>query len=118
MNDNLMEILARDIVAGLPPYKKEVYQYVVRVEDELASQSKTSEQFMSLLVKNAPHKQAAAYFNMTYGQLMVLMREIESEIDEKLKRKMTNAKWIDCSDNLKSNGASARGRRMEFLFIV
>lgn len=118
MNEHLMEILARDIVAALPSYKREVYQYVVGVEDELASQSNTSEQFMSLLVKHAPHKQAAARFNMTYGQLMVLMREIESEIDEKLKQKEAKAKWIDYTDKLQGNTAASKEKSMKFLFIV
>ncbi|MGD6801276.1 hypothetical protein [Rossellomorea aquimaris] len=118
MNENLLEILVRDIVAGLPSYKKEVYQYVVGVEDKLASQSNTSEQFMSLLVKHAPHKQAAARFNMTYGQLMVLMREIESEIDEKLRQKESKAKWIDYSDHVKGNSGTRNNRSMQFLFMI
>ncbi|MGD6966195.1 hypothetical protein ACQCVP_07185 [Rossellomorea vietnamensis] len=118
MNEHLMEILAREIVNGLPPHKREVYQYVVGVEDELASQSNTSEQFMSLLVKHAPHKQAASHFNMTYGQLMVLMKEIESEIDEKLKRKESNARWIDYSDHVKGNSGSRNNRIMQFLFMI
>ncbi|MGF2614814.1 hypothetical protein FZC84_08205 [Rossellomorea vietnamensis] len=118
MNEHLMEILARDIVAGLPPYKREVYEYVVRAEDELASQSETSDQFMSLLVKHSPHKQAAARFNMTYGQLIVLMREIESEIDEKLKEKEAKIKWIDYSDNFKGNSGASTNRSLQFMFMI
>lgn len=114
MNEHLMEILARDLVAGLPPYKREVYQYVVGIEDELASRSETSEQFMSLLVKHTPHKQAAAHFNMTYGQLMKLMREIETEIDAKLKKKLKQVQWIDYSEQLKSGTQ----KKMEFLLLI
>ena len=114
MNEHLIEILARDLVAGLAPYKREVYQYVVGIEDELASRSETSDQFMSLLVKHTPHKQAAAHFNMTYGELMMLMREIETEIDAKLKKKLKQVQWIDYTEQLNPRTQS----RMDFLLLI
>jgi hypothetical protein len=114
MNEHLMEILVRDIVAGIPQHKREVYQYVVGIEDELASQSHTSEHFMSLLVKHTPHKQAASRFNMTYGQLIKLMREIETEIDGQLKMKLKKFEWIDCTDEINSGTDGG----MSFLFFI
>ncbi|EDL62862.1 hypothetical protein BSG1_12816, partial [Bacillus sp. SG-1] len=81
---------------------------------ELASRSETSDQFMSLLVKHTPHKQAAAHFNMTYGQLMKLMREIESEIDAKLRTKLKKVQWIDYTEQLNSRTQS----RMDFLLLI
>ncbi|RIW29010.1 hypothetical protein D3H55_20010 [Bacillus salacetis] len=114
MNEHLMEMMARDIVAALPSQKRDVYQYVVGIEDELASQSQTTEQFMSLLAKHTPHKQAASHFNMTYGQLMKIMREIETEIDLQLKRKIKKVEWVDCSDQFKLDSH----KEMSFLLLI
>lgn len=98
MNGYLMEILAREIVQALPPLKREMYQYVVRQEDELARQASTSDEFMSLLIKHAPHRQAADYFRLTFGEFMAEMREIEKEIERQLNRKLQQVKWVDCTD--------------------
>ncbi|WJV29905.1 hypothetical protein QTG56_01700 [Rossellomorea sp. AcN35-11] len=103
MNDNLMEILARDIVKSLPPRKRDMYQYVVQREDELARQASTSDEFMNLLIQHAPHRQAADHFSLTYGRFMVEMREIEKEINRKLDEKLQHAKWVDCTDAMGSD---------------
>ncbi|WP_456272296.1 hypothetical protein [Bacillus sp. AK031] len=118
MNEHLMEILARDIVANLSPFKKEVYQYVVGLEEELASKSHTSEQFMSLLVKHSPHRQAASKFNLTFAQLMALMREIEEEIDDKLNIQSARAQWFDCTEHLQRTSRSDGASVMKFLFMI
>jgi hypothetical protein len=97
MNGYLMEILYRDIVKSLPQLKKDMYQYVVQREDELAGQASTSDEFMSLLIRHAPHKQAADHFHLSFGQFMAEMRGIEKEIDRQLARKLKQVKWIDCS---------------------
>ncbi len=93
-----MEILARDIVRSLPSRKRDMYQFVVRREDELARQASTSDEFMSLLIQHAPHRQAADHYQLTFGQFMTEMREIEKEIDRQLSRKLQQVKWVDCTD--------------------
>jgi hypothetical protein len=45
MNEKLMEIFARNIVASLPTEKRRVYQFIESIEDRLAQQSETKEQF-------------------------------------------------------------------------
>jgi hypothetical protein len=81
MNGYVMEILARDIVKSLPSRKRDMYQFVVLREDELARQASTFDEFMSLLIRHAPHRQAADHFHLTFGEFMVEMREIEKEIE-------------------------------------
>ncbi|MEL3971053.1 hypothetical protein AAEO50_02075 [Rossellomorea oryzaecorticis] len=98
MNGYLMEILARDIVKSLPSRKRDMYQYVVRREDELARQATTSDEFMSLLIRHAPHRQAAEHFHLSFGEFMAEMREIEKEIDRQLSRKLQQVRWVDCTD--------------------
>ncbi|MFC7785911.1 hypothetical protein [Rossellomorea sp. GCM10028870] len=115
MNEHLMEIVARDIVKGLPNKKRDIYQYVVGLEDELASRSETSEEFMALLVKHSPHQQAATHFKMSFGELMRRMREIEQEINAKLDQKLQNVTWIDYTDTIRSmKGTEAINSRYFF----
>lgn len=118
MNEHLMEIVARDIVEGLPKEKRDIYQYVVGLEDELASRSETSEELMALLVKHSPHQQAASHFNMSFGELMKRMRDIEQEINAKLDKKLKHATWIDYTDTIRSMKGSEAINTSYFFFSM
>ncbi|MGR3764072.1 hypothetical protein [Rossellomorea sp. NS-SX7] len=107
MNGYMMEILARDIVKSLSPRQRDMYQYVVQREDELARQASTSDEFMSLLIQHAPHRQAANHFQLTFGKFIVEMREIEREIDRQLTSKLEKVKWVDCTEVIESDGADS-----------
>ncbi|WP_338777859.1 hypothetical protein [Metabacillus sp. FJAT-52054] len=111
MNDHLMEIMVRDIVAGLPAKKREVYRYVVRAEQELAKQSETKEQFLKMLTICAPHYQAADQFQITIDDLLKLMLDIEDEITAGLDKRLEKYKWLDYSDSQPAN-------RLQFLCIL
>jgi hypothetical protein len=118
MNEHLMEIVARDIVGGLPKEKRDIYQYVVGLEDELASRAGTSDEFMALLVEHSPHQQAAAHFNMSFGELMNRMRDIEQEINIKLDQKLKHATWIDYTDTIRSIKGHDSGNTSYFIFSM
>jgi hypothetical protein len=118
MNEHLMEIVAREIVEGLPNKKRDIYQYVIGLEDELASRSETSEEFMALLVKHSPHQQAASHFNMSFGELMKRMRDIEQEVNTKLDKKLKHATWIDYTDTMRSIKGPGSGNTSYFFFSM
>jgi hypothetical protein len=118
MNSHLMEILSREIIKSLPLEQREVYEYVVRLEDDLAQQAETSDEFMSLLVKHAPHRQAARHFNLTFGQLMALMREAESFINQQLERKLENVTWLDLTEQVNSRKKVVNDKIKYFYFSV
>lgn len=118
MNEHLAEILIKEIVASLPIERRQLYQYIVRLEDELAQQAKTSDHFLSLLAEHAPHEQASTHFNRSYGETIKLMKEIEQEIDEKLQLKMKKAKWIDCTDILSQKRKAASNKTALYLFVI
>ncbi|KUP08846.1 hypothetical protein Q75_02120 [Bacillus coahuilensis p1.1.43] len=103
MNERLTEILARQVVESLPPFKKNLYKYVVDLEDELAQEATSRDQFMQLLKERKPHQQAASYFGMSFGAFVSLMREIEEEINEQLEIQLQSVKWLDLTDKLKSD---------------
>ncbi|BCB02040.1 hypothetical protein KH172YL63_01730 [Bacillus sp. KH172YL63] len=84
-----------------------MYQYVIRIEDELAQQAGTSEEFMGLLVKHAPHQQAAEHFHLSFGQFMVSMREIEEEIQQRLDTQIDRIKWLDCTPLMRQKRSAA-----------
>lgn len=118
MNSHLMEILSREIIKSLPTEQREVYEYVVHLEDQLAQQAETSEEFMALLIKHSPHRQAARYFNLTFGQLMTLMREAENFINQQLERKLENLTWIDLTEQVLSRKKCAKDNVKYFYFSV
>jgi hypothetical protein len=118
MNSHLMEILSREIIKSLPIKHREVYEYVVHLEDQLAQQADTSEEFMALLVKHSPHRQAARQFNLTFGQLMALMRETENFINQQLERKMKNVTWLDLTEEANSRKKVVNDKIKYFYFSV
>ena len=118
MNSHLMEIVAREIVAALPDQKRILYQYIENMENSLAERCQTSEQFMSLLVKHAPHEQAAKHFNIPREKIIMMMREIEKEIDHKLNEKLKNVQWIDRTEETRAKKGDDSNRRKYFLFVM
>ncbi|RFU64666.1 hypothetical protein [Peribacillus glennii] len=103
MNERLLEILFREVVASLAPEKRKVYEFIVNLEDELASKSQTPEEFLGLLKNHSPHQKAANEFNLTFGKTLMLMHEIEDEITTKLELRSSKIKWIDCTEHIKIN---------------
>ncbi|MBU7592341.1 hypothetical protein [Metabacillus halosaccharovorans] len=103
MNDKIMEVFAKSIIASLPREKRKLYQFIEGVEDSLAQQSKTKEQFLTLLKEQSPHHQAANHFQMTIDETVNLMQQIEDEINFKLEDKLRRYKWIDYTDQIFAN---------------
>ncbi|MFP7734713.1 hypothetical protein ACLHDF_15130 [Priestia aryabhattai] len=95
MNEKMMEFFVRGIIASLPINKRMLYQFIEGVEDHLAQEAETKEQFLILLKEQSPHHQAANRFGMTIFETVTLMHEIEGEINEKLERKLDSYKWVD-----------------------
>ncbi|WP_221566911.1 hypothetical protein [Alkalihalobacillus sp. TS-13] len=98
MNDYLSEMLAREIIEALPNHKRDLYKFIVALEDSLAEQSDTTDQFLNLLKKHSPLHQAATYFKRSVRETKRLMKEIEKEIDTELALKLQLINWVDCSD--------------------
>nr|WP_180954624.1 hypothetical protein [Bacillus sp. V5-8f] len=117
MNERMMETFARHIVASLPRKKRRVYQFIETIEDMLAQQSETKEQFLSLLKEQSPHHQAANHFKMTINETITLMYDIEDEITKKLDKKLRNYKWIDYTDEVRKIDAEANSNKQYFLII-
>ncbi|MFS0904623.1 hypothetical protein AB3N02_16320 [Priestia aryabhattai] len=98
MNEKMMEVFTRNIIASLSINKRMLYQFIEGVEDHLAQKAETKEQFLTLLKEQSPHHQAANRFGMTIFETVTLMHEIEDEINEKLERKLDRYEWIDYTD--------------------
>ncbi|TFD99662.1 hypothetical protein [Jeotgalibacillus sp. R-1-5s-1] len=119
MNTHLMEILAREVIRSLPEEKRALYQYVVELEDELAANCETADEFLQKLVEQAPHQKAAQHFNLSFGEVIRRMRVIESDIDFQLRRKLENVKWQDRTPAMKQlYGESDQHKKQYFLFTM
>ncbi|KIL51179.1 hypothetical protein [Jeotgalibacillus campisalis] len=116
MNQHLMEILARQIIGELPEVERQLYEYITEMEDSLAAQSSTSDQFMTLLVKHSPHQQAADQFGLSFEKTMVKMKQIEMKIDNQLEEKMKYVKWTDVSEEVLGSKRHRNGSIMIFHF--
>ncbi|KKK36498.1 hypothetical protein WQ57_18955 [Mesobacillus campisalis] len=117
MNEKIMEIFARNIVDSLPMSKRRIYQFIEGIEDRLAQQSETKEQFLTLLREQSPYHQAGNRFNLSLDETVKLMHEIEDEINEKLERKIRNYKWIDCTDQVYGHQVETIKNRQCFLIF-
>lgn len=118
MNEDLLKILIREIVNSLSLEQRQIYQFITHLEDELAERAETSDHFLSLLVKHAPHEQASKHFNRSPGEIIKLMRKIEQEIDEKLQLKVKKAKWIDCTEIMAKKEEKKSGKSLYYLFVT
>ncbi|MGD7044709.1 hypothetical protein [Jeotgalibacillus proteolyticus] len=116
MNQHLMEILARQIISELPEDERQLYEYIIEMEDSLAAQSSTSDQFMTLLVKHSPHQQAADRFGLSFEKTMMKMKQIEMKIDDQLDRRLKRVQWTDVSDEVLGSKSNRNGNRMIFHF--
>ncbi|MFC0522946.1 hypothetical protein ACFFGV_04985 [Pontibacillus salicampi] len=98
MNNYLIRQLTDKIVRALPKEKKEIYTYVMRMEDEVEKEVATSAEFLDYLKIEAPHKLAAEHFGLTLFELLQIMKDVELDIDQQLTSMMDEVKWMDCTD--------------------
>lgn len=117
MNEKMLEVFVRNIVSSLPRSRRKLYQFIEGIEDSLAQQSDTREQFLALLKDQSPHHQAANRFNMSVEDTVRLMHEIEDEISEKLENKLKNYKWIDITEQLHGKQVETN-RNVQYFFVI
>jgi predicted translin family RNA/ssDNA-binding protein len=116
MNEKMMEVFVRNIVASLPRNRRKLYQFIEGIEDSLAQQSDTREQFLALLREHSPHHQAAKRFNMSVEETLMYMHDIEDEISEKLEKKLNNYTWIDFTEQLHGDQVETN-RTVQYFFV-
>ncbi|GGD23047.1 hypothetical protein [Pontibacillus salipaludis] len=98
MSDYLVKQLTDKIVRALPKEKKDIYNYVMRMEDDIEKEVATSAEFLDYLRSEAPHKLAAEHFELTLSELLQIMKDVEIDIDQQLTSMMNEVKWVDCTD--------------------
>lgn len=113
MNEFLIGILKNKIVADLPKAKKEIYNYVIEVEDEIAQKTATAEEFMLRVRNERPHERAAKHFDMSISELLHCVNEIDKEIGNQLEINLNAVTWNDCTELMKF-----KVDRQEKLFLL
>lgn len=117
MNEHLMNIFTCEIIARLPRTKRNVYEYIESMEDQLASQCETKEQFLTLLAEKSPYQLAADRFHMSLQEMYELMKEIEDEINSRLDLKIEKHRWIDYTYKVLKNHDGSNQNKKFFLFV-
>ncbi|MCI2256418.1 hypothetical protein L2D08_18920 [Domibacillus sp. PGB-M46] len=118
MNELLAGMLLKGLVRSLPEEKRTLCEYILNIEDTLAQQAATPEHFISLLIEHAPHKQAAAHFGCSYGEILKRMREIEEELDHQLHTRLSKAKWMNCTCATRRKKEETNNKTALYLFMI
>ena len=116
MNDQVMELLLKSEVKKLPEDKRQLYQYIIDIEDSLVEKSNTSDEFLQLFTAYSPYVIASRHFNMTFNMISTLMNEIEEELSVRIEERCKKLKWIDYTEQL-IGVSEENNRRQVFLFM-
>lgn len=116
MNDGMMAYLLKCEVAKLSEDKKQLYRFITDLEDALAEQADTVEEFRGLLTVHSPFEQAAARFNRSFAEISAKMQAIEAELARNMQARCERAKWLDYTDCLV--GEAGQADKQVFLFIT
>ncbi|KAB7670782.1 hypothetical protein [Bacillus sp. B1-b2] len=117
MKEKVMEIFVRDIVKNLPRKKKKIYQFIVDIEEDLAKQSKTKKEFMTLLRTQLPHQQAASHFDLSLQEVVTIMEEAEDIISRILDSKIKKYKWMDYTEMVSEEQVDAKKEKNTQYFL-
>ncbi|MCP3029792.1 hypothetical protein LF817_00405 [Halobacillus sp. A1] len=117
MSEYLIRILKDKIVGELPKEKREIYEHVINMEDEIAEEAATAEEFMVLLKSESAYGRAARYFNMTTADLLKTINQIDREIGSLLEMKLNAVRWKDCTELVRSKLKVDRDQKIFFLSI-
>ena len=115
MNDGMIAYLLKCEVAKLADEKQQMYRFITKLEDALAEQADTVEEFRRLLALHSPFEQAAYRFNRSFKEVSVMMQTMETELGDKIKARCERAKWLDYTDCLV--GESGQADKQVFLFL-
>ncbi len=115
MNDGMMAYLLRCEVARLTDEQRQLYRFITDLEDTLAEQAETVDEFRTLLTRHSPFEQAACHFNRSFAEISKEMYKIEAELGDKIDVRCERAKWIDYTDRFV--GKSDQGEKQVFLFL-
>ncbi|AUD15093.1 MULTISPECIES: hypothetical protein [unclassified Planococcus (in: firmicutes)] len=115
MNDGMIAYLLKSEVAKLGEEQRQLYRFIIELEDALAEQADTVEEFRRLLVLHSPFEQAAYRFNRSLKEIATMMQQIEAELGDKIEARRERAKWLDYTDRFA--GEAGQEDKQVFLFI-
>ncbi|WP_078380011.1 hypothetical protein [Sutcliffiella halmapala] len=118
MNENVVNFFTRKIIANLPTNKKIVYQYILRIEDQLAEECDTKEQFLSQLLEKSYYQQAANHFQMSIDEIFSMLKEIEQEISIRLDYVLVLYKWMDYTNQVEDYMEQLMDNKRYFLVVT
>ncbi|WP_318615705.1 hypothetical protein [Sporosarcina sp. YIM B06819] len=116
MNERLMASLLRSEVKNLSEERRNLYQFVIEIEDFLVQSADTPDHFLNILVEYSPYELAGRHFDLPINKVVRLINTIEIELTEKVEIRCKRLKWIDYTDHLQQK-ANEGGKKQLFLLI-
>lgn len=117
MSDYLLNILTDHIISTLPQKQRDLYNYVIKMEDDMAEEVDSAGEFITRLKIESPHKLAADHFELTLFELLQVMKEIEEEVARQLPSKMDAVKFIDCTDSIHADLNVKKDQKLYFVSL-
>ncbi|WJE16290.1 hypothetical protein QRD89_02750 [Halobacillus sp. ACCC02827] len=100
MSHYLRNILKKNVLLQMNPDKRELYTYVIQMEDELAETVSTPDDFIRLISSDQPHRKAARRFGMTLFELLQTMKDLERDIHQHTLEMEAAVRWIDYTEKM------------------
>jgi len=117
MNDYLMKLLTDKIINSFPEEEKEIYNYVIQMEDQIAEEVATPAEFMNRLHVDSPHKLAAQAFDLTLFQLLQMLKQVDEKIAHQLEPMLKAVQWKDCTELINERGGDDTNRKLFYVSI-
>ncbi|KGR75211.1 hypothetical protein [Ureibacillus sinduriensis] len=116
MNEQILELLLKSEVKKLPDDKRQLYQFIIDIEDSLVEKSNSVDEYLRVFKAHSPYAIASRYFNMPFNTVAELMNEIEDELAERIEERCEKLKWLDYTDQF-IEASCENNRRQVFLFM-
>ncbi|WP_101845299.1 hypothetical protein [Halobacillus sp. Marseille-P3879] len=117
LSDYLIKLLTDKIVGTLTKDQKEIYNYVTQMEEDVAEEVTTEQDFLVRLKSDSPHERAARHFDMTFLELINKINRIDEEIARQLETKLDLVRWIDCTELVRSKVNINKNQKVFFLSL-
>lgn len=116
MNPILIEFFHRYAVSNLSEKKREIYQFVESIENQMEVISENEREFIQLMSEYSPYKAAADHFSLDILYIKNVMDEAQAEIDRVIHERCHRMKWIDCTEMMR-NKQGKKANQWFFIFV-
>lgn len=93
MNEIALHLAAQSEIKKIPTEDREIYEFVVAYEEQLADRASTEEEFQVLLLSREPYEAAAVEFARSGPEIVAIVNHWERHIQSKVSERMKHMGW-------------------------